>query len=90
MPIVPLLKDLALEAASIAIEKVVSLFQRKAATSRDEPPMPLTHQAVEHQRAQMTASIAASKAAEAERRKAITARPAARGKLPPEGGPHGN
>lgn len=68
-----LLKGLALELASAAIEKVIHLVLGKPAPPEPEPPHP-GFTDIEHQRAVMNQSIAASKA---------------RGKLPPKGGPHG-
>jgi hypothetical protein len=75
--------------AELIANQVVRLVKRR---SRDtlpsvdvtvtEPPVPLTYKDVEHQRAQAAASVAASKAAEAEKRNATTVGPPKAGKLP--------
>jgi hypothetical protein len=63
--VLPLLKQLAIAAVGAAVDKLVKLISSKAddETPVDVESSPLPYKAIEHQRAQERASIAASKAA---------------------------
>lgn len=90
MALTELLKRLAIAAARAGVDRLVELVRTQV--GEPEPKgTPMTHAAVEHNRRQEQASIAASKAAEAARRAAITTRPPKPDTLnsQPKEAPHG-